>query len=146
MKNILVAIDFSSITHRLVDRASVFAEKFGAKLWLVHIAAPDPVFVGYEVGPQYIRDSKAEVLRMEHRELQTLADQLKLKGLQAEALLIQGPTAETIIEEAEKLRADLLVLGAEDHGAIFKAIFGSVWEDVVKQVKVPVLLVPAGKE
>ncbi len=143
MKNILVAIDFSSITHKLVEKAAFFAGFTDAKLWLVHIAAPDPVFVGFEVGPQHVRDSKAEVLRMEHRELQTLASQLKAKGFNAEALLIQGPTSETLVEEASKLKADLIVLGAEDHGAIFKAIFGSVWEDVAKNVKVPVLLVPA---
>ena len=143
MKNILVAIDFSSISHRLVEKASVFAEKFDAKLWLVHIASPDPVFVGFEVGPQHVRDSKAEELRLEHRELQTLAKQLIDQGLKAEALLIQGPTAETLVKEAVKLNADMIVLGAEDHGAIFKAIFGSVWEEVVKQVKVPVLLMPA---
>lgn len=143
MKNILVAIDFSSMTHSLVDRASIFAEKFGAKLWLVHIASPDPVFVGFEVGPQHVRDSKAQELRMEHRELQSLAKQLNAKGLNAESLLIQGPTADTLVAEARKLKADLIVLGAEDHGTIFKAVFGSVWEDVVKQVNVPVLLVPA---
>ncbi len=145
MKNILVAIDFSSITHQLIEQASAIGEKFGAKLWLIHIAAPEPVFVGYEVGPQHVRDAKAETLRMEHRELQTLAQQLIDQGLEAEALLIQGPTAETLAEEAEKLQADLIVLGAEDHGAIFKMIFGSVWEDVVKNVKVPVLLVPGKK-
>jgi len=143
MKNILVAIDFSPITHRLVDKASIFAEKFDAKLWLVHIAAPDPTFVGFDVGPQYIRDSKAEVLRTERRELQDFAKKLKERGLKAEALLIQGPTADTLVEEAHKLQADLIVLGTEDHGAIFKVIFGSVWEDVVKQSNVPVLLVPA---
>jgi nucleotide-binding universal stress UspA family protein len=143
MKNILIAIDFSSISSKLIEVAAPIAEKFDAKIWLIHIAAPDPEFVGYNIGPQYIRDSKAEVLRMEHRELQLMAKNLRDKNLDTDALLIQGPTVETLVEEAAKLRADLVILGAEDHGKIFKAIFGSVWEEVLRIIKVPVLLVPA---
>lgn len=143
MKNILVAIDFSSISNKLIEVATPIAEKFGAKIWLVHIATPDPEFVGYNIGPQYIRDSKAEVLRMEHRELQLMAKNLKDRHQEVEALLIQGPTSETIVEEAKKLKADLVVLGAEDHGKIFKTIFGSVWEEVLKKTHVPVLVVPS---
>lgn len=143
MKNILIAIDFSPISNKLIETATPIAQQFGAKLWLVHIASPDPEFVGYNVGPQYIRDSKAEVLRMEHRELQLMAKNLMDKGLEVDALLIQGPTAETLVDEASKLHADIVVLGAEDHGTIFKTIFGSVWEEVLKNINVPVLLVPA---
>jgi nucleotide-binding universal stress UspA family protein len=142
MKNILVAIDFSGMTGRLIEQAIPLAEKFDAKLWLVHIAAPDPAFVGYEVGPQYIRDSRAEVLRQEHRELQQYACRLKDEGLDAEGLLIQGSTVETILNESDKLKADLIILGAEDHGVFFKTIFGSVWEEVVKSSKAPVMIVP----
>ncbi len=65
MKNILVTIDFNKNEELLIDKAFQLAESFNSKLWLMHIAAPDPDFVGYEVGPQYIRDSRAteEVLR-----------------------------------------------------------------------------------
>ncbi|MBI5917572.1 MAG: universal stress protein [Bacteroidetes bacterium] len=141
MKNILVAIDFLPISQRLVEHAANWAEKFGAKIWLVHVAAPDPEFVGYDVGPQYIRDSRADVLRQEHQDLQAYAKRLEDKGLNAEALLIQGPTVETLVKEAGKLHADLIVLGAEPHGKVFDALFGSIWADVVKKVKTPVMLI-----
>jgi nucleotide-binding universal stress UspA family protein len=143
MKNILVAIDFSDITGRLIEKAVQLATKFDAKLWLIHVAAPTPDFVGYDVGPQYIRDARAEVLREEHRKLQTHAARLNDDGLKAEALLIQGPTVETLVKEAKILEVDLLILGSEDHGKLFDTIFGSVWKEVVKKAKIPVLIVPA---
>lgn len=143
MKNILVATDFSNLTEKMIAQALPLAEKFEAKIWLVHIAAPEPDFVGYEVGPQYIRDSRADTLRTEHRDLQALASKYQADGIEIEPLMIQGPTAETILEEATKLEADLIVLGAEDHGKIFERLFGSVWEDVLHKSKVPVLVVPA---
>ncbi|MCB9340794.1 MAG: universal stress protein [Lewinellaceae bacterium] len=142
MKNILVAVDFSSLTPKLIEEAKKLAAKFDSKIWLVHIASPDPDFVGYDVGPQYIRDSRASTLRTEHRDLQQYAQAIEQEGFDVEPLLIQGQTAATIVEEAGKLVADLIVMGAEDHGKIFEKMFGSVWEDVVRKAKVPVLIVP----
>ncbi len=66
----------------------------GAKIWLVHVAAPDPEFVGYEPGPQYIRDDRAKVLLAEHKKLASYIKSLEGKGYKAEALLVQGPTIE----------------------------------------------------
>lgn len=143
MKNILVAIDFLNLTNKLLETAAFFAEKFDAKVWLVHVAAPPPDFVGYEVGPQYIRDSRAGELRQEHRDLQALAKGLEEKGLKAEALLVQGETASSLVEEAGDVKADLLILGSTNHGKIFESLFGSVWEEVVKKSKTPVLILPA---
>lgn len=74
MKNILVTIDFDVKTTLLIDNAYKLANAFGSKVWLVHIAAPDPDFVGYEIGPQYIRDNRAYELREEHRQLQNFSN------------------------------------------------------------------------
>lgn len=70
MKNILVTIDFEEKGQVLIEKAAELAEKFNAKLWLVHVAAPDPDFIGYDVGPQYVRDVLAKDLRNEHKLLQ----------------------------------------------------------------------------
>jgi len=47
MKNILVTFDFNKNEMLLIDKAFQLAESFNSKLWLMHIAAPDPDFVGY---------------------------------------------------------------------------------------------------
>ena len=47
MKNILVTVNFEEKeTNILINKAVELAEKFGSKIWLIHIAAPDPDFVG----------------------------------------------------------------------------------------------------
>ena len=81
MKNILVTIDFEKKGQLLIEKAAEIAVKFGAKLWLVHVAAPDPEFIGYEVGPQYVRDVLAKDLREEHKLLQKFSAQLKEKNI-----------------------------------------------------------------
>ena len=126
MKNILVTIDFEEKAISLVEKAAEFAEKFGSKVWIVHIAAPDPDFLSYEPGPQYIRDSRAEELRKEHRIIQDFTKMLTDQGIDAEGLLIQGPTQEMILAESEKLNIDLIIIGHHAHGLLYKIFAGSV--------------------
>ncbi len=142
MKNILVTIDFNKNEKLLIDKAFQLAESFDSKLWLMHIAAPDPDFVGYEVGPQYIRDSRASDLRKEHRLLQEYTTTLKKKGVDSEGILVQGATIEMIIEESKKLNIDLIIAGHHEHGFFYNAFVESVSAKVIKKSKIPVLIVP----
>lgn len=142
MKNILVAIDFKGDEKSVIDKAKVFALAFGSKLWVMHIAAPDPDFVGYGVGPQYIRDARADELRNEHRLIQEYADKLEESGVKAEGLLVAGATIEMIMQEAKRLKADIIVTGHHDHGFFYKAFVGSTSTQIIKQSKIPVLIVP----
>ncbi|MBK6265078.1 universal stress protein [Marivirga sp. S37H4] len=142
MKNILLSIDFNGNEHLLIEQAFLFANSFDAKIWLLHVAAPDPDFVGYEPGPQYIRDSRAEDLRKEHQLLQKYANELNARGVEAEGLLIQGPTIEMVIEESEKLEIDMIIIGHQEHNFLYKVFIGSVSDEIVQKSTIPVLLVP----
>ena len=142
MKNILVTIDFEEKAISLVEKAVEIAEKFNSKVWIVHIAAPDPDFISYEPGPQYIRDSRAEELRKEHRVIQNYTKMLTDKGIDAEGLLIQGPTQEMILSESEKLNIDLIIIGHHEHGLLYKLFAGSVATQVINKSNIPVLTVP----
>jgi nucleotide-binding universal stress UspA family protein len=143
MKNILVPVDFSDVTGGVIEEARVLCEALGAKLWLVHAAAPDPDFVGYDGGPQSVRDSVAQHLREEHRDLQQRAEELRANGIDAVALLIQGPTVETILGEAKRLEADMIVMGSHGHGALYRALLGSISEGVLHKATCPLTIVPA---
>jgi len=142
MKNILVAIDFDDKEQKLIDHAVQLAEAFNSKLWLMHIAAPDPDFVGYEVGPQYIRDERASELRKEHRQLQAYSDKLKERGIESEGLLVQGATIEMIIEESEKLNIDLIIAGHLKQGFFYNAFVGSTSSEIIKRSNTTVMIVP----
>ncbi len=145
MRNILVPIDFSDATEPVLRQAIEMARCFQAKLWLIHVAAPDPYFVGYDVGPQHERDWRATQLRDQHRDLQHHAQELAGQGLDVTPLLIQGATAETVVGEANKIGAGLIILGSHGHSALYKALVGSVAEGVLRQAACPVLVVPVRK-
>ena len=142
MKNILVALDLDRELGPLLDYAQQLAQKFNAKTWLLYVADPEPSFVGYDIGPQYIRNARAKELKEEHRYLQALSKKLKEKGLDADGLLIEGPTAEAIVEEAERLRADLVIIGSHDHSLLYNILVGNTASSVLKRSKVPLLTIP----
>jgi nucleotide-binding universal stress UspA family protein len=142
MKNILVCIDFEDDPEILLNKAIEFGIAFEANVSLVHVAAPDPDFVGYEAGPQYIRDARADELKEEHKLLHKYANKLIDKGISTKAFLIQGSTIETIIEKARKTNSDLIILGQHRKSFIYKTLYGSVSEEVMRKTKIPVLIIP----
>ena len=144
MKNILVSIDFDEHTEQLINRTAELAGKYNSIVWILHVAAPDPDFVGLEVGPQYIRDHKAAELKKEHKLLFEYANKLKAKGIEATGLLIQGATIETILNESKKLTIDLVIIGHHHHTFLYKTFFGNTSLDVIKKSNIPVLVVPLG--
>ena len=135
---LLVAVDLSESTSIVVREAA----KIAGEVWVLHVAEPDPEFVGYEVGPQVVRDSVAAEMRAEHREIEKLAVSLSHDDVSATPLLVQGPSAETILKKAAELGVDLIVIGSHGHGAMYQLLVGSVSEEVLHHAQCPVLIVP----
>jgi nucleotide-binding universal stress UspA family protein len=140
--NILVSVDFSEATPRILQAAASLTRALSGKLWLLHVGEPEPDFVGYEAGPDVVRDQVAREFRDEHRKLQEYADSMRAEGLPVTALMIQGPVVDTVIAEAERLEADMLVVGSHGYGAVYDLLVGSVSRGILKHAEIPVLVVP----
>ncbi len=146
MKNILAAIDFSPVSEAVVAFAAKLAKISKGHLYLVHIASPEPDFVGYDVGPETERKAVAERFRNEHRDLQELADKVRERGVETTALLVQGPTVEKILAEAERLGSAHIVVGTHGRGAVGRLLLGSVSEGLVRHAAAPITVIPAPRE
>lgn len=140
---LLAALDLAETTPAVLREARAWALRLRAELWLIHVAEPDPDFVGYGPGPDTVRDAIAKKFHREHRQIEAAAQELRDAGVEATALLLQGPTADTILREADRLGADAILMGACGHGAIHKFLLGSVSQQVLHKAVRPVLLVPS---
>ena len=139
---ILVAVDCSESTQKVVNKAQEMAKALSAKLWLIHVAPPEPDFVGYDTGPQSVRDYVAERFHAEHSQIQAISENLRQQGIETTALLIQGSTVETIIKEAKKLQAEMIIMGSHGRNPISELFLGSVSRGVISQSNCPILIVP----
>ena len=146
MKTILAPVDFSAATPAVVGAAGEAARAFGARLYLLHVAAPEPDFVGYSAGPQEVRDAIADSLHEERDELTALAEKARAAGADVAQLMVQGPTIEAVVQKADDLDADLIVMGSHGRGAVLRLLLGSVSEGVLRRAGRPVLIVPAARD
>ena len=140
---ILAALDLDRTTPDVLREARLWTRRLGAELFLIHVADPDPDFVGYGAGPESVRLAVAHKFTRAHQRIETLATELRKEGFVATtALLIQGATAETILREADRLGADVILMGTRAHGPLRALLLGSVSKAVLAGSTRPVLLVP----
>ena len=142
MRRVLACVDLTESSERVLACARSLAEP-GGQLVILHVAAPEPDFVGYGVGPQSVRDTVALELRNEHRQVQQLAATLQAAGPSVTPLTVQGRAAEKILDHAERLDIDFIVLGTKGHSMLHDWVVGSVARDVVKGASRPIVLVPS---
>ena len=142
MKNILVAIDFSQISQKTIETAVLITEKTDARLTIVHVEEPEPDFVGYDTGPQCVRDYKASDIHKNTKILEQLKKELSAKGIDVHYKQLQGATVQCIIKTAVRTCADLIVIASHQHGFLHHLIFGHVTNSLIEESEVPVMIIP----
>ena len=137
-RRILVAIDFSPASRRALRYATDLAIQNGAMLDAVHVLAP---VIPLAVGPEPVTASATMMLderREVEQELEAWCDPGREEGINCQVHLLEGDPATKILECANALYADHLVLGAHGHGALQDFLLGSVARDVQKKAMIPV--------
>ena len=140
---LLAAVDLAVMTPAVLREARAWSRRLSAQLYILHVADPDPDFIGYGAGPESVRLAVAHKFTRAHQRIEALATDLRKEGFVATtALLIQGATAETILREADRLGADVILMGTRARGALRSLLLGSVSKAVVAGSSRPVLLIP----
>ena len=142
---ILVCVDLSESTEKIVKKIEELAKSLSAEVWLLHNAEPAPDVVEFKVDPLAARESLAKKFRDEHRQIQELADRMRKAGIDTTALLVHGATVEAILQEASDVEADLIVVGSHGRGAMYQLLVGSVSEGILHKSPLPVLVIPTHK-
>jgi len=145
MKNVLVAVDFSDVTERVVSATAEMARAFSAKVWVFHCVSDYHTYAPLEQVPVVFPDEKlesAEQFADQHRQLASIVSSLQAQGIQAEPLLAVGIASDEIAFVTNKYFIDYIVMGSHGHGALHDLVVGSVAKSVLKQTHRPVLIVP----
>jgi nucleotide-binding universal stress UspA family protein len=143
MKTILVPVDFSDVSAKVVETAALLARAFASRVILVNVAEPEPEFVGYDPGPLTVRVAVTRDLHADQRRLEAL--KAGLGGIDVLALHVQGSIPEEILDLAREHAVTLIVMGSHGHGALYHLFVGSVAAAVLKDAHCPVLVVPGDR-
>ena len=136
-KNIVIAIDGSEYSHKALKCAKSIAERFEADLWLVHAFSTPSDFRAYTDYEKLFSRRKAAAQAV----LDDARQKLGRTPLAVNEELREGPEAESILKEAEKCDADLIVMGTRGLGSLKGFLVGSVSRRVIHYASCPVMVV-----
>lgn len=145
MSSIVVCIDFSPLTDRILATAREMARSMSQRLHLIHVQPekrPVPTAVVSNPDNNYTRN-EALTRNKEAAALQKLCQKLTDEDIETTCSTPSGRIHETIIEEAKEQDARFVVMGSHGNGAVHHLVVGSVAEGVLNGSGLPVVLVPA---
>lgn len=144
---IVVPLDGSALAERALPMAERLAQACEAKLRLVFVHQPVPVsalppdVAGTAAG--YDRYARA----MEENYLRDTAARIRdTIGLPVSTALLDGPVARTLAAQVTEFAADLVVMTTHGRGAVSRFWMGSVADELVRTLPIPVLLLRSDTE
>lgn len=134
LRYVLVPIDFSDRSREALAYARSLAARCGATVELLHVVDPVAIdgFVGHANPVVWV-----EALEDSRRKLRDLAGADPHK-------VLEGRPADLIVDHAQAVKADLIVMGSLGRTGLERLLVGSVAERVVRLAPCPVLIVREG--
>jgi len=142
VRKILVPIDFSDHSEKVLDYAIDHARAFDASLHIIH---------AFEVlvyrGVRYDEVLSSETVEdAEERARKTLEEHLERAtklGVKAESQLVEGEARDVIARVAKELGVDLVIIGSHGRSRLKHLLLGSVAEHTLRVAPCAVLIVKA---
>ena len=141
-KHILVPVDGSATSLAAIDKAVGLAKAFGSAVSAIYVIDPYPftgVGADFAYGQdQYLAAAKAEASAA----MEAASQRLRQDGVQAETKVVESHTVwRGVLEAAEAVGADLIVMGSHGRRGLEKLVLGSVSQRVLGVVHFPLLVV-----
>jgi len=151
MKKVLIALDYDPTAQKVAEAGFSMAKSMNADITLLHVIT-DPVFYstsGYspimgfngfmDMGPLQLDN----VDGLKNASLQYLDKSRKHLGDKTiQTIVKEGDFAESILETAKELHADIIVIGSHSRKWLENIVMGSVTEKVLHNTSIPLLIVP----
>jgi nucleotide-binding universal stress UspA family protein len=144
MKRILVCLDLSPITDDVIRWAIRLGKSTNAVMELAYVSAVHAEKVTHVVSSDN-QQRISLVMRKENSKMDSYTGKVKREGLKCGMSILHGNVSESLIKKAKEFDASMIVIGSRTTNAATHAIKGSVGADLLKGLKIPVLLVPASE-
>ncbi len=138
-RKILVPLDGSPFAEAALTHVRALAQCTGAEIALVRVAV-QPVYEYAGTEPVLYHAIREDTEAEAAKYIQRIANELSAEGFKVTAECCTGPVAETILDYAQEVRADLIVMSTHGRSGLARWFIGSVADKVVRAAILPVLL------
>ncbi len=155
IKSILYATDMGDHMRPVFRYAVCLAQSHGAKIVTTHVLEPITqrthfaleAYLSKDQADAFLNDGLQKVEQIMHERLvQFCEDEMGETMENCELLsninILRGRPAETIIEEAERLDVDLIVVGTHTDTSFGAHLLGSTARTLTQLSRIPVLVIP----
>lgn len=144
MTTTLAAVDLSPVSTVVLKEAAVWTALSGARMRVLSLfQAPVVATEPDELLPHYVSPEEVEDLADNHeRAVRELVAQARIDGRVDVDVVTKAPAGQAVVEVAQLLDVDLVVMGASGHHALHRLLFGSTADTVVAESGRPVLVIP----
>ncbi|WP_394844159.1 universal stress protein [Pendulispora brunnea] len=139
--HILIPVDFTETTSDVIDTAIAIAEKFDAKITVMHAFFVYPFAYA---GGLYVPSE--DITRKAQEVLDATRNDIRLRYPNTDSVLATTDARDAILEIARTRGADLIVMGTHGRRGVSRALLGSVAEHVVRFSPIHVLTVSRRNE
>ena len=143
IKTILVPTDFSSDADAALEAAIDLAKAFDSKLELFHayhVEIP-PIYAGFGGDFTLPEDILGPIREGAEAAMNRLVEDVAAKGVDVSGRVAMDHASRAILEEAERMLADLIVMGTRGLTGLEHLVLGSTAEKVLRLAHCPVLTV-----
>jgi len=138
---ILVPTDFSESARYALPFAIDLAQKYNAKLHILHVVEPIVVPVDFAWGTYSYPDIEKQLGGFVEESLAKIVQEQIPEGLEVEATHLNGKSWREIVSFAKGKEIDLIVMATHGLSGLSHALYGSTAEKVVRKAPCPVLTV-----
>ena len=131
IKAILHPTDFSEVARHAVPYAVEFAERYSARLILLHVL--DLPYSAISMAEEAMREAQ--------KRLHELIPEDRRDALHADTVVLRGDPCEEVIRLAKEQDVDIIIIAAHGEGGWRHAILGDTAEKVVRRAPCPVLTI-----
>lgn len=142
MINIVLPVDFSETTDKLIEGAVKFAKQVNGKICLIHVAPADIGFAIGDMGFQYFPEVEQNEIKEELKELNEIQQRFITQGVDCEHILKQGVAKDIILDYCREKNASYIVMGSHGRSGIYDVFVGSLTKDLTKSSPIPVVVIP----
>ncbi|HEY5405963.1 MAG TPA: universal stress protein [Ginsengibacter sp.] len=150
MKKVLIALDYDPPAQKIAETGYALAKGMNAEIILLHVLSDATYYSSLNYFPVmgYEGFNNLGMLQMDNDELRKTAQEFLDKSKQhlndetIVTVVKEGDFAESIIETATELNADVIVMGSHGRRGLDKMLMGSVAESVLHKSIIPLFIIP----
>ena len=141
IKKILVPIDFSENSKKILQDAVTRAGQLDAKVMVIYVVEGLEKFAGLSIPHISLAEFEKELVHSATNKLERFLEENMDPSVAHESKVLNGDIVEKINTCAESEGVDMIIMGTHGFKGLEKALFGSVAERVVKTAPCPVLTI-----